>query len=74
MAPGGTAPDDGQAPVLVLGPVLRYIGETEATLWVETDRPCQAEVLGHAGRTFEVAGHHYALVVVTGLRPGTEHA
>jgi hypothetical protein len=66
------APDDG-APVLVLGPLLRYIGETEATVWVETDRPCQVEVLGHAARTFEVAGHHYGLVVVTGLRPGTEY-
>src|SRR5512146_1335788 len=70
----GMPPDDGEAPVLVLGPLLRYIGETEATIWVETDRPCQVEVLGHAARTFEVAGHHYALVVVTGLRPGSEHA
>jgi hypothetical protein len=60
--------------VLVLGPLLRYIGETEATIWVEADRPCRVEVLGHAARTFEVAGHHYALVVVTGLRPGSEHA
>jgi hypothetical protein len=68
------APDDGEAPVLVLGPLLRYIGATEATIWVETDRPCQVEVLGHACRTFEVARHHYALVVVTGLRPGSEHA
>jgi hypothetical protein len=67
------APDDG-GPALVLGPLLRYIGETEATVWVETDRSCQVEVLGHAARTFEVAGHHYGLVVVTGLRPGTEYA
>src|SRR5215472_6874544 len=67
------APDDGD-PVLVLGPLLRYIGETEATLWVETDRPCRVEVLGHAVSTFTVAGHHYGLVVITGLRPGTEHA
>jgi hypothetical protein len=54
--------------------MLRYVGETEATIWVETDRPCQVEVLGHAARTFAVAGHHYALVVVTGLRPGTDYA
>ena len=67
-------PGDGRAPVLVLGPLLRYAGETEATIWMETDRPCQVEVLGHAARTFEVAGHHYGLVVVTGLRPGTEYA
>ena len=67
------APDDG-GPVLVLGPLLRYIGETEATIWVETDRSCQVEVLGHAARTFEVAGHHYGLVIVAGLRPGREYA
>ncbi len=64
--------DDG-APRLVLGPLLRYVGETEATIWMETDRACQAEVLGHRARTFAVAGHHYALVVVTGLRPGAEY-
>ena len=67
------SPGEGKAPVLVLGPLLRYVHETEATIWVETDRPCEVEILGHAVRTFEVAGHHYGLVVVTGLRPGTEY-
>ena len=62
-----------EAPLLVLGPLLRYVGETEATIWVETDRACQVEILGHQARTFEVAGHHYALVVIGGLQPGTEH-
>ena len=28
--------------------MLRYVGETEATVWVETDAPCEVEVLGHA--------------------------
>ena len=64
---------DGGGPLLVLGPLLRYVGETEATIWVETDRACQAGILGHQARTFEVAGHHYALVVVSGLRPGAEY-
>ena len=64
---------DTGAPLLVLGPLLRYVGENEATIWVETDRACEVEVLGHQARTFEVSGHHYALVVVGGLRPGTEH-
>jgi hypothetical protein len=59
------------SPLLVLGPLLRYVGESAVTLWVETDRPCQVEVLGRRARTFEVAGHHYGLVVVDGLRPGT---
>src|SRR6267154_2081979 len=64
---------DTGAPRLVLGPLLRYVGETEATIWVETDRSCQVEILGHQARTFEVSRHHYALVVVGGLRPGAEH-
>jgi hypothetical protein len=66
--------DDESAPALVLGPLLRYADATQATIWVEADRPCQVEVLGHAAATFEVAGHHYGLVVVTGLRPGAEYA
>src|SRR3954453_11559382 len=57
-------------PSLVLGPLLRHAGEDEATVWVETDGPCTVEVLGHAARTFHVAGHHYALVVIRGLEPG----
>jgi hypothetical protein len=57
----------------VLGPLLRYVGQTAATFWVETDRACEAEILGHRARTFEVAGHHYALVVADDLTPGSEH-
>jgi hypothetical protein len=60
-------------PALVLGPLLRYVSETAATIWVETDRGCVVEILGHRVRTFEVSGHHYALVVIDGLRPGAEH-
>jgi PhoD-like phosphatase len=63
---------DRAAPQLVLGPLLRYVGETAVTVWVETDQACQVEILGHQARTFEVAGHHYGLVVVGGLRPGAE--
>jgi hypothetical protein len=55
---------------LVIGPLLRHVGEHDATLWVETDGPCTVEVLGHTERTFRVAGHHYAVVVVTGLAKG----
>ncbi|MEV0317798.1 alkaline phosphatase D family protein [Streptomyces sp. NPDC050658] len=64
---------------LRLGPLLRYVDGSSATVWVEADRPCTAEVRcadGSKGtaHTFQVAGHHYALVPVTGLRPGTETA
>jgi phosphodiesterase/alkaline phosphatase D-like protein len=55
---------------LVLGPVLRHVGETTASVWVQTARPATVSVLGCSARTFEVAGHHYALVPVTGLTPG----
>jgi PhoD-like phosphatase len=61
------------APELVLGPLLRYVAETEATIWVETDRACQVGILGHQAQTFEVAGHHYALVMLDGLQPGQEY-
>jgi hypothetical protein len=58
-------------PNLVLGPLLRYVGESEATVWVETDAACEVEALGQRSRTFEVAGHHYALVAITGLARGS---
>lgn len=51
--------------------MLRYVGDTSATIWVETSHPCEVAVLGSATRTFTVAGHHYALVVVEGLGPAT---
>lgn len=54
---------------LLLGPLLRHVGETTATVWVETDSSCEVDVLGATASTFEVYGHHYALVVVHGLRP-----
>ncbi len=54
---------------LVLGPVLRHVGETTASVWVQTGRAATVSVLGCATRTFEVAGHHFALVPVTGLAP-----
>jgi hypothetical protein len=58
------------APELVLGPLLRYAGERDATVWVETDAACEVEVLGHTARTFEIEGHHYALVRISDLEPG----
>ena len=56
---------------LVLGPLLRHVGTEDATVWVETDSPCTVEVLGCTEQTWTVAGHHYALVCVEGLAPGT---
>jgi hypothetical protein len=56
---------------LVLGPLLRYVDGTQATVWVETDRPCQAEILDCSAPTFCVGAHHYAIVCVDGLTPGS---
>ncbi len=54
---------------LLIGPMLRYVGETEATIWLEADAACAVEVLGREERTFQVNGRHYAIVAVTGLQP-----
>ncbi len=56
---------------LLLGPVLRHVGPTDATIWVETDGPAQVRILGGNERTWNVGGHHYALVVIIGMEPGT---
>lgn len=58
---------------LVLGPVVRFVDPEEATVWVETDRPCEVQVLGASSSTFAVDGHHYALVCIGGLEPGSSH-
>jgi hypothetical protein len=55
---------------LLLGPLLRYVSDTEATIWVKTDKPCEVEILGRQEPTFRVEGHHYALLRVEGLEPG----
>lgn len=56
---------------IVLGPLLRHVGRDDATIWVETDAPCEVHVLSQRARTFHVAGHHYALVVIRGLAAGS---
>ena len=68
---GGMPLPGRNAPVLLLGPLLRHVDPVSATVWVETDRPCEVTVLGRRARTFAVSGHHYALVVVEGLEPGS---
>ncbi|WP_462187242.1 MULTISPECIES: DUF7800 domain-containing protein [unclassified Frankia] len=68
----------------LLGPIHRHTEATRVTLWMEVDAACDVEVRVPRGalaratfdppagqaRTFEVAGHHYAVVVVEGLTPG----
>jgi hypothetical protein len=56
-------------PRLVLGPLLRHVGVDDATVWVEVDEPCEVTVCDCSDRTFEIEGHHFGLVHVTGLEP-----
>ena len=61
---------------LLLGPVLRHVGETTAQVWVQTAHAATVTVHGEHGLaagvgTFEVSGQHYAIVGVTGLAPGS---
>lgn len=67
-----THPADGP---LVLGPLLRYIGERSATIWVQTRDAGTVRVRAFdrewSAPTFGAHGRHYALVVVDGLEPGS---
>ncbi|WP_227496917.1 alkaline phosphatase D family protein [Planctomonas psychrotolerans] len=60
---------------LLLGPMLRYVNETTASIWVETraDGVVGVHAAGRSwqSRTFAVHGHHYALVEVDQLAPGS---
>src|SRR5688500_15459153 len=62
---------------LVLGPLLRHVDESSATIWVETDGPARVRVSIEGGYpeapTFVVHDHHYALVCVEGLERGRRH-
>ncbi|GAA2059132.1 alkaline phosphatase D family protein [Williamsia deligens] len=64
------------APSLVLGPILRFVDESRATIWVETDQPCDVTVETAVGvhataETWGVGGHHFALVAVRDLPADT---
>jgi hypothetical protein len=65
------------SPNLVLGPLLRYAGASDATVWVETDASYRVEELvggsSHHSHTFEVEGRHYTLGRITGLKSGASH-
>ena len=59
---------------IVIGPLLRYVSRDSATIWVETDEPCEVRVLDTVTSTFSVWGHHYALVVLRGSGAGELHS
>ena len=49
-------------PDLLIGPLLRYVSETEATIWVETSERARSRSSGAREPTFAFEDHHYALV------------
>jgi hypothetical protein len=58
---------------LLIGPLLRRVTGDRATIWVETTEPAFVRVEAEGGGsgstpTFTAYGHHYAIVVVEGLR------
>jgi PhoD-like phosphatase len=60
-------------PGLVLGPIVRYVDDRVATVWLQADAPCAVEILGARDRTWCIDGMHFALVVVEGLTAGEDH-
>ncbi|MFR9777988.1 alkaline phosphatase D family protein [Micromonospora sp. MS34] len=59
---------------LLIGPLLRRVVGTRATVWVETSAPAVVTVRTADGArgsapTFSAYDHHYAIVVVEGLTP-----
>ena len=60
-------------PGLVLGPIVRYVDDRAATIWLQADAACEVDVLGVRERTWCVDGLHFALVAVEGLAVGEDH-
>ena len=74
-------------PRILVGPILRYVDATQATVWIETSAPCtvhissvadpephaahEASTFSASATTWDVFGHHFALVRIESLTPGT---
>ena len=51
-------------PEILVGPLLRYVDSTEATVWVEVSAPCRVTIRAGEQELSEpswgVFGHHFA--------------
>lgn len=62
-------------PEILVGPMLRYVDRTDATVWVEVSEPCEVTI--HADgvevteRSWGVHGHHFAILHLSDLKSGT---
>ncbi|WP_433826956.1 alkaline phosphatase D family protein [Actinoplanes sp. CA-015351] len=64
---------------LLIGPMLRRVTGDRATIWLETSEPAEVFIETESGATgsaptFSAYGHHYAVIVVTGLVPDSAQA
>lgn len=76
--PSGAPPQSGArpAPELLVGPILRYVDRTDATVWVEVSTPCRVTIRAggqeFVDESWGVHGHHFAILHLSGLPEGTE--
>ncbi|HHX86027.1 MAG TPA: alkaline phosphatase family protein [Actinomycetales bacterium] len=65
-----------QPPEILVGPMLRYVDETDATVWVETSAPCRVTIRAGDAEVIEptwgLHGHHFAILHLSGLEQGAE--
>ncbi|GLB63421.1 alkaline phosphatase [Dietzia sp. NCCP-2495] len=63
-------------PEILVGPLLRYVDATEATVWVEVSAPSRVTIRTGDDEVTEtswgVFGHHFALLHLTDLDTGAE--
>lgn len=62
------------APEILVGPMLRYVDSTDATVWVEVSAPCEVTIRAAdevvTERSWGVHGHHFAILHLCHLPEG----
>lgn len=63
-------------PEILVGPMLRYVDRTDATVWIEVSTPCRVTIRAAdevvTEQTWGVHGHHFAVLHLRNLPEGTE--
>ena len=63
-------------PEILVGPLLRYVDSTEATVWLEVSAPCRVTIRAGEQELSEpswgVFGHHFAVLHLRDLPEGAE--
>ena len=65
-------------PEILVGPILRFVDRTDATVWVEVSTPCRVTIrAAHevvTEQTWGVHGHHFAILHLRNLPEGVATA